>query len=95
MCLYIVDNVSTCHIIYFRYVDMEKRIDNSPNLTPLQYFGIVTQVTIIGQSVSQIFTFWTNGELSCINVVLSILLVFYRFHIAMQKFWQDFDLLTT
>ena len=31
MCLYIVDNVSTCRIIYFRYVDMEKRIDNSPS----------------------------------------------------------------
>ena len=30
MCLYIVDNVSTCRIIYFRYVDTEKRIDNSP-----------------------------------------------------------------
>ena len=30
MCLYIVDNVSTCRIIYFRYVDMEKCIDNSP-----------------------------------------------------------------
>ena len=29
MCLYIVDNVSTCRIIYFRYVYMEKRIDNS------------------------------------------------------------------
>ena len=25
MCLYIVDNVSTCRIIYFRYVDTEKR----------------------------------------------------------------------
>ena len=24
MCLNIVDNVSTCQIIYFRYVDMEK-----------------------------------------------------------------------
>ena len=24
MCLYIVDNVSTCRIIYFRYVDTEK-----------------------------------------------------------------------
>ena len=31
MCLYIVDNVSTCHIIYFKYVNTEKRIDNSPN----------------------------------------------------------------
>ena len=30
MCLYIVDNVSTCRIIYFQYVDTEKRIDNSP-----------------------------------------------------------------
>ena len=30
MCLYIVDNVSTCGIIYFRYVDTEKRINNSP-----------------------------------------------------------------
>ena len=30
MCLYIVDNLSTCHIIYFRYVDTEKRIDNNP-----------------------------------------------------------------
>ena len=30
MCLYIVDNVSTCRIIYFRYVDTEKRINNSP-----------------------------------------------------------------
>ena len=30
MCLYIVDYVSTCRIIYFRYVDTEKRIDNSP-----------------------------------------------------------------
>ena len=29
MCLNIVDNVSTCRIIYFRYVDTEKRIDNS------------------------------------------------------------------
>ena len=25
MCLYIVDSVSTCRIIYFRYVDTEKR----------------------------------------------------------------------
>ena len=25
MCLYIVDNVSTSRIIYFRYVDTEKR----------------------------------------------------------------------
>ena len=32
MCLYIVDNVSTCSMIYFRYVDTEKRIDNSPNM---------------------------------------------------------------
>ena len=31
MCLYIVDNVSTCRMIYFRYVDTEKRIDNSLN----------------------------------------------------------------
>ena len=30
MCLYIANNVLTCHIIYFRYVDTEKRIDNSP-----------------------------------------------------------------
>ena len=33
MFLYIVDNVSTCRIIYFRYVDTEKRIDNSPTQT--------------------------------------------------------------
>ena len=26
-----VDNVSTCRIIYFQYVNTEKRIDNSPN----------------------------------------------------------------
>ena len=32
MCLYIVDNVSTWRIIYFRYVDTEIHIDNSPNL---------------------------------------------------------------
>ena len=31
MCLYIVDNVSTCHIIYFPYVDTEKHIHNSPS----------------------------------------------------------------
>ena len=31
MCLYIVDNVLTYRIIYFRYVDADKRIDNSPN----------------------------------------------------------------
>ena len=31
MCLYIVDNVSTCRIIYFRYVDTENHIDNSPS----------------------------------------------------------------
>ena len=31
MYLYIVDNVSTCRIIYLRYVDTEKRIDNSPS----------------------------------------------------------------
>ena len=30
MCLYIVDNVSTCCIIYFRYVNTEKRINNGP-----------------------------------------------------------------
>ena len=30
MCLYIVDNVSTCRIIYFWYVSKEKRINNSP-----------------------------------------------------------------
>ena len=30
MCLYIVDSVSTCRIIYFRYVVTEKHIDNSP-----------------------------------------------------------------
>ena len=29
MCLYIVDNVSTCRIIYFQYVDTEKHIDNA------------------------------------------------------------------
>ena len=27
MCLYIVDNVLTCRITYFRYVDMEKHVD--------------------------------------------------------------------
>ena len=37
MCLYIVDN------IYFRYVDMEKRIDNSPN-----------KITLCGKTISVI-----------------------------------------
>ena len=31
MRLYIVDNVLTCRIIYFRYVNTEKHIDNSPS----------------------------------------------------------------
>ena len=31
MCLYIVDYVLICRIIYFRYVDTEKGIDNSPS----------------------------------------------------------------
>ena len=34
-CLYIIENVSTCRIIYFQYVDTEKRIDNSPNFNTL------------------------------------------------------------
>ena len=36
--VYIVDNVSTCRIVYFWYVDTEKRIDNSPiNTVKLQF----------------------------------------------------------
>ena len=41
MCLYIVDNVSTCRIIYFRYVDTEKRIDNSPNTCVLAHHSFL------------------------------------------------------
>ena len=33
MCLYIVDNVLTCRIIDFQYVDTEKRINNNPTTT--------------------------------------------------------------
>ena len=45
MCLYIVDNVSTCRIIYFRYVDTEKR-NNSNAIFEYRvgHFGTETRI---------------------------------------------------
>ena len=64
MCLYIVDNVSTCRIIYFQYVDTEKRIDNSPTLYNFNLAVISMKLLCMtrGQNKPKISrAIWSNG----------------------------------
>ena len=64
MCLYIVDNVSTCRIIYFRYVDMEKRIDNSPKNNRIQR---IFQQQSLKNHMSDLAEIWELG-LVCLSL---------------------------